>query len=175
MVMINLTGAIFQAYIFGELAVLIAQVGTKAKRQQETIDNANTAMENVNLPGPLRDEIREFFKGTGETKMIADELNSFLDKLSPSLQIRVRTEMFIDTLKEKNKIIKLTMTKIYSSQQQVALAQSVIAPANQLKDDESQRRDKAFLGSILMGLGNWLRDPEQSVIKQDELMDGDGS
>ena len=29
MVMINLTGAIFQAYIFGELAVLIAQVGTK--------------------------------------------------------------------------------------------------------------------------------------------------
>lgn len=85
MVMINLTGAIFQAYIFGELAVLIAQVGTKAKRQQETIDNANTAMENVNLPGPLRDEIREFFKGTGETKMIADELNSFLDKLSPSL------------------------------------------------------------------------------------------
>lgn len=83
--------------------------------------------------------------------------------------------MFIETLKEKNKIIKLTMTKIYSSQQQVALAQSVIAPANQLKDDESQRRDKAFLGSILMGLGNWLRDPEQSVIKQDELMDGDGN
>lgn len=34
MVMINLTGAIFQAYIFGELAVLIAQVGTKAKNKQ---------------------------------------------------------------------------------------------------------------------------------------------
>ena len=30
MVIINLTGAIFQAYIFGELAVLIAQVGRKA-------------------------------------------------------------------------------------------------------------------------------------------------
>lgn len=34
-VMINLTGAIFQAYIFGELAVLIAQVGTKSKAMQE--------------------------------------------------------------------------------------------------------------------------------------------
>lgn len=50
MVIINLTGAIFQAYIFGELAVLIAQVGRKAQNQQEIIDTANTAMDNVDLP-----------------------------------------------------------------------------------------------------------------------------
>ena len=50
MVIINLTGAIFQAYIFGELAVLIAQVGRKSQQNQEIIDTANTAMENVNLP-----------------------------------------------------------------------------------------------------------------------------
>jgi energy-coupling factor transporter ATP-binding protein EcfA2 len=69
MVMINLTGAIFQAYIFGELAVLIAQVGTKEKSKQEEIDNANMAMKNVNLPEPLKNEIREFYKGTQDTKM----------------------------------------------------------------------------------------------------------
>ena len=32
MVIVNLTGAIFQAYIFGELAVLIAQVGRKSQQ-----------------------------------------------------------------------------------------------------------------------------------------------
>ena len=50
MVVINLTGAIFQAYIFGELAVLIAQVGRKSQEKQNIIDTANTAMENVSLP-----------------------------------------------------------------------------------------------------------------------------
>ena len=74
MVMINLTGAIFQAYIFGELAVLISQVGTKSKFKQSQIDGANTAMENVNLPESLRNEIREFFKGTQDTRMRQDEL-----------------------------------------------------------------------------------------------------
>ena len=111
-VMINLTGAIFQAYIFGELAVLIAQVGTKSKKMQEQIDNANTAMDNVALPESLRDEIREFFKSTTPTKMQADELKEFLEKLSPSLQIRVRTHMFVTTLRDHNKIIKHTMSLI---------------------------------------------------------------
>ena len=116
MVMINLTGAIFQAYIFGELAVLIAQVGTKSKRKQSQIDGANTAMENVNLPESLRNEIREFFKGTQDTVMRQCELNDFLAKLSPNLQTRVRTTMFMDTLGEKNDIIKKTMNLIYGNQ-----------------------------------------------------------
>ena len=41
--------------------------------------------------------------------MRQDELEEFLQKLSPSLQIRVRTTMFVDTLEEKNKIIRQTM------------------------------------------------------------------
>jgi hypothetical protein len=76
---------------------------------QEQIDNANTAMENVNLDQGLRDEIREFFKSTAPTKMQADELAEFLRKLSPNLQVRVRTCMFMDTLRDKNWIIKQTM------------------------------------------------------------------
>lgn len=67
MVAINLIGAIVQAYIFGELAVLIAQVGRKSSQQQQIIDTANTAMENVNLPIALRQDIREFFKTTMQT------------------------------------------------------------------------------------------------------------
>ena len=62
MVIINLTGAIFQAYIFGELAVLIAQVGRKSQAQQDIIDTANTAMENVDLPSSIRKDIRTYFQ-----------------------------------------------------------------------------------------------------------------
>lgn len=42
--------------------MLIAQVGRKSQEQQEIIDTANTAMENVKLPQPLRKDIREYFK-----------------------------------------------------------------------------------------------------------------
>lgn len=78
MVVINLTGAIFQAYIFGELAVLIAQVGRKSQQQQEKIDNGNTAMENVDLPENLRNEIREYFQTIMQTSSQQDELDTFL-------------------------------------------------------------------------------------------------
>ena len=64
------------------------------------------AMKNVNLPEVLKNKIREFYKGTQDTKMRQDELEEFLRKLSPSLQIRVRTTMFVDTLRDKNKIIR---------------------------------------------------------------------
>ena len=38
-------------------------------------------------------------------------------------------------------------------------------------DDDRNRRDKAFLSSILMGLGNCVKNPEEAVITQDDKMD----
>ena len=54
MVVVNLMGAIYQAYIIGEVAVLVGQVGSKSQQQQEIIDLANTAMANIKLPHPMR-------------------------------------------------------------------------------------------------------------------------
>lgn len=48
---------------------------------------------------------------------------------------------------------------------------SLAASSKNVFEDESQRRDKAFLCCILMGLGNCLSDPEEAVIKQDDKMD----
>ena len=106
MVIINLTGAIFQAYIFGELAVLIAQVGRKSQEQQSIIDTANTAMENVNLPAYLRKDIREYFQTVMITMQQQQELSKFMDNISPSLALRVRGHMFENVLRDHNKIIK---------------------------------------------------------------------
>ena len=61
-VAINLVGAIVNAYIFGELAVLIAQFDRKAGRYQHVFDTANTAMSNIGLPDDLKEDIRTYFK-----------------------------------------------------------------------------------------------------------------
>ena len=78
MVICNLTGAIMQAYIFGELAVLIGQVDRTGSSEQQVIDTANTAMENVKLSSELRQQIRKYFKKVVSTMSQQDELNSFL-------------------------------------------------------------------------------------------------
>ena len=47
----NLIGAIVNAQIFGELAVLLNQLNRKGAAYQAVVDTANTAMENISLPG----------------------------------------------------------------------------------------------------------------------------
>ena len=48
-VILNLIGAIFNSYIFGELAVLLANAETKENNYQNVLDTANTAMDNIGL------------------------------------------------------------------------------------------------------------------------------
>lgn len=51
---ILLFGAIINANIFGNLAVIIGEMTKKASRFQKKIDTANTAMKNMKIPGKLQ-------------------------------------------------------------------------------------------------------------------------
>ena len=175
MVIINLTGAIFQAYIFGELAVLIAQVGRKSQQQQEIIDTANTAMENVNLPQPLRKDIREYFQTIMMTMQQQNELDSFIKNISPSLALRVRGHMFENVLRDHNKIIQETQKMIANAKDMNKSAVSSLAlsasgaPGAMIND--SQKRANIFMNTIVVTLGNTLNLPDEEVIKQDDFPD----
>lgn len=107
MVVSNLVGAIFQAYIFGELAVLITQVDRQGTIEQGMIDNANTVMKNVSLPKDIRAEIREFLKMVSSTMSRQKDLDQFIKQISPSLGNKVQAHMFDKVLKMNN-IIKET-------------------------------------------------------------------
>lgn len=171
MVIINLTGAIFQAYIFGELAVLIAQVGRKSQEQQEIIDTANTAMENVNLPQPLRKEIREYFKTIMLTMQQQKELDQFMSAISPSLSLRVRGHMFDKVLRDHNMIIKETQLMIEKSANKTSKKSSVHMSTSiegPVKND-AQKRASMLLDTIVVTLGASLNLPDEEVVKQDDF------
>ena len=104
-VMINLIGAIVNAYIFGELAVLLTQIDRKQARYQHVFDAANTAMSNINLDEKLKEEIRTYFKKVQDTMSQQRELNEFFDQISPSLKLEVQSHMFERSL-QKNITIK---------------------------------------------------------------------
>jgi hypothetical protein len=52
-----LLGAIINANIFGNMAVLITAINRKASRFQEQIDTANTAMKNMKLPEDIQKKV----------------------------------------------------------------------------------------------------------------------
>lgn len=46
-------GAIMIANLFGELAVLVAELNYKSTEFQKKVDTANTAMQNMGLPNDI--------------------------------------------------------------------------------------------------------------------------
>ncbi len=65
--MIMLLGAVINANIFGEMAVLVMMINRKNQWFQEQIDSANTAMSNIRLASELQNEIRDYLIMTQST------------------------------------------------------------------------------------------------------------
>ena len=61
---VNVMGAIAQANLFGELAVLVYNINKKAIILQEKIDTVNTAMNHLDLPEEIQEEVIRFIKKT---------------------------------------------------------------------------------------------------------------
>ena len=79
-------GAIINANIFGNMAVLLQGINRKAARFQEKLDTANTAMKNMKIPENLQRRVQNYIMSTESTLSIQMELQAFLDILSPSLK-----------------------------------------------------------------------------------------
>lgn len=60
-VFMNICGLIFITWISGEIAVLIAHLGSKSGIYQDEIDTMNATMINQNLSLELQLEIRSYF------------------------------------------------------------------------------------------------------------------
>ena len=75
---IMLAGAIINANIFGNMAVLIQNMNRKDTKFQEQIDTANTAMKNLKLPAKTQRMVKDFMLSTQSTFDQQQELNKFL-------------------------------------------------------------------------------------------------
>ena len=87
-------GAIINANIFGELAVLVQALNRKSAHFQEQIDTANTAMKNLKLPEELQRRVQNYLIYTHSTLDNQQELDEFLGMISPSLKLEVTTHIF---------------------------------------------------------------------------------
>jgi hypothetical protein len=104
-------GAIINANIFGQLAVILSSINRKASNFQEKFDITTTTMKNLNLPEKLQTKVTGFLTFTQSFLDSQNELKSFLNMISPSLRQEVIQHIFAETLKN-NEIVNFDLTLI---------------------------------------------------------------
>jgi hypothetical protein len=91
-------GAIINANIFGELAVLITSLNQKSSDFQSKVTQVNTTISNLGLPSGLRDKIRDFVLANEDGLQAQEEMSKFMDTISPSLREQVVNHDFYDVV-----------------------------------------------------------------------------
>jgi CRP-like cAMP-binding protein len=113
-------GAIINANIFGELAVILATMNRNAALFQAKLDTANAAMKNLSLPEKLQVRVTGFLTYSKSLLESQEELEAFLQMISPSLRQKVMEVIFFDVLFDnpifcKNKyLIDFVIEKLYT-------------------------------------------------------------
>jgi hypothetical protein len=93
-----LTGAIINANIFGNMAVILQSLNKKSTNFQEKLDIANETMKNLNIPMKLQEEVKNYFTFTQNTLDHQQELDEFLKTLSPSLRQKIISSIFSEVI-----------------------------------------------------------------------------
>ena len=97
--LIVMIGAISTAFIFGNMAALMAVINKKDSRFQEQIDFVSTTMRSIKLPESIQNQVIEYLMHCQESPDIQQDIDKFFEALSPSLKNIVLIHMF-------NKVIK---------------------------------------------------------------------
>ena len=122
-------GAILNAYIFGELVVLVSVMNEKNSQFVKKLDICNTAMKNQSLPKQIQTEVIGYLTYTKTLLDSQQELETFLDLISPSLKEKVIRHIFTEALKDNEifnsrpslmeSLTRRLSTKIYQPEEEV--------------------------------------------------------
>lgn len=122
-------GAIVNAYIFGELVVLVSVMNAKTSKFVQKLDICNTAMKNLGVPKDLQSEVIGYLTYTQGLLDSQQELETFLGLISPSLKEKVIKFIFQKVLQEDeifkgreqlvDSLTRKLTTKIYQPEEHI--------------------------------------------------------
>jgi voltage-gated potassium channel len=113
-------GAIINALVVGEMAVISTSLNRKATRFAEIADNANTTMKNMKLPEDLQLRIFDYLIATQNILEYKDELERFEKIIPPSMQQEVRSTIYRSIVDNnlffsENPALSQSITKIFKT------------------------------------------------------------
>lgn len=131
-----LSGQLFQAFMFGKIAVVLFNLNAKIAESVEIQDAAATSMLNMRLPVQLQSKIISYLMVTHADSMDQNEFDNFFRILPPSLQQEVRSEVFKSSLMLDSVLsahpgvfgsVLRRLTNMYCRPEQSVIAQGDIA------------------------------------------------
>lgn len=132
----NTLGAIINANILGNMAVLIQDLNKKTDAFQKKLDQVNTAMQNIKIPADIQSRIVGFLQFTQQQQENQKELKLFIENISPSLKHQVIEFIFQNVLNEhdifknEKELVNLLFSKMELSMfdpEEVVIRQGEIA------------------------------------------------
>jgi len=81
--MIILIGYIVTAFIFGNMAALMANLNKKDSQFQEIIDFVSSTMRSIKLPENMQDDVLKYLQYVHETPDIQQDLDKFYKQINP--------------------------------------------------------------------------------------------
>mmetsp|Transcript_14806 Transcript_14806/g.14394 ORF Transcript_14806/g.14394 Transcript_14806/m.14394 type:complete len:128 (-) Transcript_14806:957-1340(-) len=92
-------GAVLNANIFGNLAIIISELKRKEQSFQEQIDVANTTMKDMDLSKEIQMKVKKYLLTTQHTLDSQEEWDDFFALISPSLKREVIAHIFMNILR----------------------------------------------------------------------------
>jgi len=92
-------GAVVNATIFGNMAMLILDMNKQAEEFQSIIDSSNTAMKIEKMPPDIQSRVVAYLNYIQTTLQTQNELTTFFEDISPSLKNEVINFIFSTAIK----------------------------------------------------------------------------
>lgn len=89
-----LTCAIINANILGNITMIVTSMNKKVAAFQEKLDTVNTAMNNMHIPNETMKKVQNYIMSTQGTLENQQEMEDFLELISPSLRLEVTKHIF---------------------------------------------------------------------------------
>lgn len=106
-VIMMVLSAIANAYIFGEMSNLVAQLNEKQQRLQDSLDDINTIMDDLQIPDDIRDKARKFVKSNHVGSIQHEEFKQFRELCPKSKWEKIEEFVLFQTLLHNNFINKM--------------------------------------------------------------------
>jgi len=92
--LVVIMGAIVTAFIFGNMAALMATINKKDSHFQEQLDFVSTTMRSIKLPEDIQTQVIEYLMHWQESPDVQQDIEKFFDILSPSLKNMILNHMY---------------------------------------------------------------------------------
>lgn len=98
--LVVIMGAIVTAFIFGNMAALMATINKKDSHFQEQIDFVSTTMRSIKLPEEIQNQVIEYLMHCQESPDVQQDIEKFFEILSPSLKNVILHHMYNKIIQE---------------------------------------------------------------------------